>query len=104
MLFSSLIFILCFLPVVTILYYTVFRFSRKLQNVLLLFSSLGFYAWGEPWFVLIMIGSIIFNWFFGLMISKFKTRKVAERVIIILMLLFLSLIHISEPTRRTPIS
>ena len=95
MLFSSLIFILCFLPVVTILYYTIFRFSRKLQNVLLLFSSLGFYAWGEPWFVLIMITSIIFNWFFGLMISKFKTRKVAERIIIILMLLFnLSIIFV----------
>lgn len=95
MLFSSLIFILCFLPIVTILYYTVFRFSRKMQNFFLLFSSLGFYAWGEPWFVLVMIASIMFNWIFGLIISKVKARKNASRLVIALMLIFnLSIIFV----------
>jgi len=95
MLFSSLIFILCFLPIVTILYYTIFRFSRKLQNLVLLFASLGFYAWGEPWFVLVMIGSIFFNWLFGLIVSKFRHRRNMAYLVIGCMLIFnLSIIFI----------
>ena len=63
MLFSSVVFIFFFLPAVLFMYYVPFRNSIKLKNILLLFASLGFYAWGEPVFVLIMIFSIIFNWF-----------------------------------------
>lgn len=88
MLFSSLIFILCFLPLVTLVYYTVCRFSRKMQNVFLLFASLGFYAWGEPWFVLVMIGSILFNWMFGLLIALTKGNRRLSYLVISIMLLF----------------
>lgn len=82
MLFSSLIFIFLFLPVVVMLYYGVFRFSRKVQNVFLLVVSLGFYAWGEPWFVLVMIGSILINWFFGLLVFRFRENVIQARLII----------------------
>jgi D-alanyl-lipoteichoic acid acyltransferase DltB (MBOAT superfamily) len=42
-----------------------------------------------------MVASIIFNWAFGLMISKVKSKKYAERAVIVCMLLFnLSIIFV----------
>ena len=52
MLFSSSVFLFLFLPVVLLVYYLPLRRWRQGQNVFLLLASLGFYAWGEPWFVL----------------------------------------------------
>jgi len=88
MLFSSLIFISCFLPAVILIYYTLLKKNRKLQNYLLLIASLGFYAFGEPWFVFIMIGSIVGNWIFGLLIDKYRGHSVHSKTIIVLMLVF----------------
>ncbi len=65
MLFSSSVFLFFFLPAVLILYYGFFRGSRPAQNCCLLLASLFFYAWGEPWFVLVMMGSIAANYAFG---------------------------------------
>ena len=56
MLFSSLTFLFIFLPVVLGLYYLAPRNSR---NIVLLAASLLFYAWGEVFYVLIMLFSII---------------------------------------------
>lgn len=95
MLFSSLIFITCFLPVVLLLYYTVCRLGRTVQNVFLLCASLGFYAWGEPKFALILMASILFNWMFGLAIDKVRYDKLKSKAIIGLMLIFnLSIIFV----------
>ncbi len=82
MLFSSTTFIYLFLPLVLIVYYGLLWWSRKAQNVFLLIASLFFYAWGEPSFVLIMIGSIIINWFFGLLVDKFREKKALVRSLI----------------------
>jgi alginate O-acetyltransferase complex protein AlgI len=68
MLFSSIPFIILFLPVTILLYYSC-PFV-KVKNVILLVMSLIFYAWGEPKFVLIMIGSIILNYGVGLLIGN----------------------------------
>lgn len=95
MLFSSLIFIVCFLPSVLIIYYVILNKKRKLQNVFLFFASLGFYAWGEPWFVLVLLLSILVNWAFGLFIDYHKDNKSICKLIITLMLIFnLSIIFI----------
>ncbi len=90
MLFSSTVFIYLFLPCVLIGYYVIFRKSRTLQNIFLLFVSLFFYAWGEPKFVLVMLLSIICNWFFGLLVDKFKQKgKIKKtRLIIALTVVF----------------
>lgn len=64
MLFSSIVFLFYFFPTVLLLYY-VLSFSRTLQNVLLLCASLIFYAWGEPFYILLMLASIVFNWAMG---------------------------------------
>lgn len=88
MLFSSLIFLTCFLPIVLLLYYTVCRFSRKLQNIFLLIASLGFYAWGEPKFVFVLIASVLMNWVFGLIISKVRSNKLKSKITITIMLIY----------------
>ena len=82
MLFSSTTFIYLFLPIVLFFNFIVFKKSRLLQNVFLLFASLFFYAWGEPKFVLVMIASIVVNWFFGLIISKKRDSKRISKLII----------------------
>lgn len=66
MLFSSSVFLLLFLPGVLAVYYLPLRRWRGGQNAFLLLASLGFYAWGEPWFVLVMLLCIVCNYFIGL--------------------------------------
>src|SRR5574344_400904 len=73
MLFSSITFFGFFLPIVLILYYALP--SVKYRNCILLLSSLLFYAWGEPKFVLLMIISIIFNFNMGIFISEKESKK-----------------------------
>ena len=72
MLFSSSVFLFLFLPLVLLVYYLPLRKWRQGQNVFLLVASLFFYAWGEPWFVLIMIASILANYGFGLWVARAK--------------------------------
>lgn len=75
MLFSSIFFLFAFLPTVLILYFTVCRTTIKLQNLLLLISSLFFYAWGEPKFVLVMMLSIAVNYVLGLFAARSQRHK-----------------------------
>jgi len=72
MLFSSTFFLFIFFPAVLVLYYGL---GRKLEtrNMILLVSSLLFYAWGEPKFVLVMLLSIGMNYYFGLQVDAHKT-------------------------------
>ncbi|MEG2276201.1 MAG: MBOAT family O-acyltransferase [Clostridia bacterium] len=88
MIFSSSIFIFLFLPCVLFVYYGILGKSRKYQNIFLFFSSLFFYAWGEPWFVFIMLLSIIGNWIFGLFIDKYRDNSALAKLIIATMLFF----------------
>ena len=69
MLFSSIPFAFYFLPAVLALYFAVpFRF----KNAVLLAFSLFFYGWGEPVYLLLMMGSIVAGWVFGLLIGKYR--------------------------------
>lgn len=72
MVFSSTTFLFLFLPAVLILYYNPIIKSRTFRNAILIFSSIFFYAWGEPFFVILMLASIFLNWLFGLGVAKFK--------------------------------
>ena len=56
MLFSSIPFLFYFLPCVLILYFAVPKGGR---NAVLLVSSLFFYGWGEPRFLLFMVLTIL---------------------------------------------
>ena len=81
MLFSSTTFLLLFLPVMLLGYHLVFRGMRRAQNLFLLAGSLFFYAWGEPWFVLVMLLSIGVNYGLGLWAHKLhRTHQYTEIV------------------------
>ena len=62
MVFNSIFFIFCFLPVFMLVYYLV---PGKLRNLILFLGSLIFYAWGEPVYVVLMLFSSVFNYYMG---------------------------------------
>ena len=72
MVFSSMVFLWIFLPVVFVLSLLIRK--PKFQNILLLSASLLFYAWGEPRNILLLLASILLNWLFGLLIERFRGR------------------------------
>ena len=84
MLFSSSVFLFLFLPGVLIVYYLFLRRWRQAQNIFLLLASLVFYAWGEPWFVLVMMGSIVANYGFGLWVARAQGRGRSTKLPILL--------------------
>ena len=72
MIFSSIPFLYCFLPLVVLVYFLV---PRKLKNAVLLLFSLAFYAWGEPKYVFLMLFTIALFYLCGLAIGKAKKSK-----------------------------
>lgn len=82
MLFSSVEFIFIFLPIVIFVYYVLLKKSRTLQNIFLTFSSLFFYAWGEPKFVIIMIISILINWYLAIRVNKKRENKKSIKLLL----------------------
>ncbi len=75
MLFSSIPFLYTFLPCVLIVYFLV---PNCLKNAVLLLSSLFFYAWGEPRFVVFMVIAIIQGYVFGLLAETYRGRPQAK--------------------------
>ncbi len=73
MVFSSLIFLFLFLPIFLLCYFIPKK--RKTKNIVLLIFSLLFYGYGEPIYVLLMILSIIVNYFIVLWMDKSSKPK-----------------------------
>lgn len=71
MVFSSIVFLCGFLPVVLLVY---FLAPKRLRNLWLLLASLFFYAWGEPRYILIMLFSTVFDYCNGRLI-EFAGKK-----------------------------
>lgn len=67
MVFSSPIFLFFFLPTLLVFYYCS---PQRFKNLLLLLASLLFYAWGEGFYVILMLVSIALNYVFGRLIES----------------------------------
>ena len=80
MLFSSTIFLFLFLPIVILLY---FLAKEKYRNIILLFASLYFYAYGEPKFIYILLISIALNYLFALGIEKVESREKLRKAVLV---------------------
>lgn len=80
MLFSSLTFIFLFLPIVLVVYYIS---PKKLRNLVLFLSSLVFYSWGEPVYIVIMLFSIVFNYLSGLLIGRAQEDPARKKLILV---------------------
>lgn len=92
MVFSSLFFLFRFLPVFMILYFIV---PKKFRNALIFFSSLIFYAWGEPIYVVIMIFSTVVDYTHGMLVHRFKKAgnfRTAKMVVASSMIINLSIL------------
>lgn len=74
MLFPSIVFLFCFLPVLFFLYFILFRKSRTVQNVILFIGSVIFYAYGEGWVTLLLMFSIAMNYVAGLLVERYRYR------------------------------
>ena len=84
MVFSSLIFLFVFLPIVLLIYYIS---PRPLKNFVILLFSLIFYAWGEPKFIFLIILSILINYIGALQIVKNSSDTEKRKFIFITLLL-----------------
>lgn len=73
MVFSSLTFLFIFLPIVFVSYYLVK--NRAYRNYILLFFSLIFYSWGEPYYVILMVISTLVAYLGGLFINAYGRRN-----------------------------
>ena len=72
MVFSSAIFLFIFLPIIMIANMIL---PKAYRNMLLLFASLLFYAWGEPVYILLMLFSILANYTGALLIDKTEAQN-----------------------------
>ena len=93
MVFSSLLFLFTYLPIVLLIYYLS---PLKWRNGVLLIFNLIFYGWGEPVYIVIMFASIAIDYTHGMLVDKCKKQgndrgarmAVASSVIFNLALLF----------------
>lgn len=83
MVFSSLVFIFRFLPIVLGIYYLV---PYKLKNFVLLIASLFFYSWGEAKYFVIMLTCIVVNYLAALLIEYNRKRLWLSRLMLIIAL------------------
>ena len=69
MVFSQLAFLYYFLPITLILYYAAGK-HIQIKNIIVLISGLVFYAWGEPFFVVVMLLSTMIDYTAGRLMDK----------------------------------
>lgn len=74
MVFSSMVFMCIFLPVVFILHCILP--GIRLKNALLLLASVLFYAYGEPVYIILLFVSTLLNYFCACLIESSKYKKV----------------------------
>jgi alginate O-acetyltransferase complex protein AlgI len=84
MVFSSLSFIIIFLPIVLLFYYL---FPKKYRNFILLIFSLLFYYIGEQRTTIIMLLSSFLAYISGLLIDKSKSSKRKKLILIVFIIL-----------------
>lgn len=82
MVFSSITFMYYFLPIVLLIYFIV---PSKFKNLVLLLSSLGFYFYGEPTYIWVLLLSCFINYISALLIDKYRKRS---KLILILAVIF----------------
>ncbi len=91
MVFSSMMFLLFYLPAVLAVYYLA---PNKLKNLVLFVFSLLFYAWGEPVYVGLMIFSTVLDYTCGLTAERFRGTRKAKIALLVSVVVNLSLLGV----------
>ena len=80
--FSSLLFIYLFFAVTMFIYCYVGTIQKK--NVVLLVSSLIFYAWGGPKYLVLLLLMALISWFSALQIHHFRNNLLLKRLCLVI--------------------
>ncbi|MDO4537201.1 MAG: MBOAT family protein [Coriobacteriales bacterium] len=94
MVFSSIVFICGFLPVVLVLYWVLPGIRAK--NALLIVASILFYAYGEPVLTALLLLSTVANYLFGLVVGHGKHRRVWLALAVVANLAFLGVFKYAD--------
>ena len=70
--FTTIEFMFRFLPIFLIVYYVV---PTRYKNMILLIGSFVFYAWGQHFYLLLLMLSIVVNYTFGRLIGERQAQK-----------------------------
>lgn len=89
MIFSSLLFLFCFLPSCLLSYFVL---PRRYRNFCLLFWSLLFYAWGAPKVMLVLLLSCAADYYLSVQIDKVDSVLARKRLLTIGMVINLGLL------------
>ncbi|MBP3296564.1 MAG: MBOAT family protein [Lachnospiraceae bacterium] len=82
MVFSSLVFIIGFMPLFFLIYYLIpekWQYGTNARNAWLFLGSLLFYAYGEPRYVFLMMASIVVNYLLTLQIAGERNLSLAGK-------------------------
>ena len=72
MVFSSIVFLYIFLPIMLLLYFIV---PSKFKNAIMILASLVFFAWGEIRYIFIMLVLAVMDFICGKQITKYQDNK-----------------------------
>mgnify|MGYP002549432513 FL=1 len=81
MVFSSIVFLYIFLPIMLLLYFIV---PSKFKNAIMILASLVFFAWGEIRYIFIMLVLAVMDFVCGKQITKYQNNK--KKKVIFLMI------------------
>lgn len=91
MVFSSILFLFYFIPAFFLVYYLV---PNRFRNFICLIGSLIFYAWGEPYYVFLMLLSIVMNYFLGRLLRFDRADRARKRVMLLACVLNLAMLFV----------
>lgn len=91
MVFSSLTFLQCFLPLCLLAYFLV---PQKWRNGTLFLFSLLFYAWGEPVYVVLMLFSTALDYTCGQMVARHRGQRGAKIALLVSLCVNLGLLGV----------
>ena len=80
--FTTIEFMFRFLPIFLIVYYVV---PTRYKNLILLIGSFVFYAWGQHFYLLLLMLSIVVNYTFGRLIGE---RRAQKKLLLVLGLIY----------------
>ncbi|MCK9499532.1 MAG: MBOAT family protein [Bacteroidales bacterium] len=69
MVYSSIVFLLYFLPIFLVIYYLI---DKKYKNIFILISSIFFYSWGAPKFIFVILGTTFLDFHLVKWMSNMK--------------------------------
>lgn len=82
MVFSSLSFLVAFLPVLCVLYFAVPKAWKHVRQYILLLFSLVFYATGEPLYIFLILSCILITWYLARFVKKKNKAALVAAILV----------------------